>query len=488
MLTVLLLFDACPSGTRLLFSVHPMKIIPVLRFAFAGALCALATAAQAQIIELRATINAAQENPATTSAATGTATMFYNVRDNTFDLAVNITGLSNTATASHIHEGAVGVNGGVVTNLGAEAVYTRTGNNLTATFRGVTHGGDKLRLIQGGAYFNIHSSQFPGGEIRGQFIARPIRLVASLDVAQEAAAFPALNFATVNNFGGAVFLYDPTANTISIRHSLFNYTSTFTNSHIHTGAPGVSGGVNTQLGNNPAAGAYSSANGYIAGAHDTVPYAGNPIELLTGLNYINYHSAAFANGQLRGQITVASETLNTRMGNLATRGFVGTGDQLLIAGISIQASATGSAEPVRVLITAKGPSLTAFGVAGALANPRLSLFDSAGRQIASNDDIGALVAGSELARIPGVPTNPLESALIVVLPPGNYTAQVSSAAGTGVAIVEAYDLRNIPTTVGVASLEPARASSTVQGLASVNGKVTQPELCVAVPMTTVALR
>ena len=52
--------------------------------------------------------------------------------------------------------------------------------------------------------------------------------------------------------------------------------------------------------------------------------------------------------------------------------------QILIGGISIQGT-----EPVRVLITAKGPSLTAFGVAGALANPRLALFSGA-TQIAAN--------------------------------------------------------------------------------------------------------
>lgn len=451
---------------------------------FAGALCALAFSAQAQVIELRATINAAQEVPTNASTATGSAIMLYDVRANTFDLVISISGMTNTATASHIHEAASGVNGSVVTNLGADAVYTRSGSTLTATFRSVTHGGDKLKLIQGGTYFNIHSAQFPGGEVRGQLIATPVRLIANLDVAQEAAAFPALNFAAVNNFGGAVALYDPTANTITLRHSLFNYSSTFTNSHIHTGGPGASGPVNTQLGASPTAGAYNSTNGYIAGAHDAVPYAGNPIELLTGLNYINYHSQAFAGGQLRGQLTVSNETLNTRMGNLATRGFVGTGDQVLIAGISIQGT-----EPVRVLITAKGPSLTAFGVTGAVANPRLSLNDSAGRQIALNEDVGALVAGSELARIPGVPTNALESALVVVLPPGNYTAIVSAAAGAGVALVEVYDLRNLPRTLSLASAEPARAASPAQGLASVNGKTVPVELCVATPLAViVALR
>ena len=187
---------------------------------------------------------------------------------------------------------------------------------------------------------------------------------------------------------------------------------------------------------------------------------------------------------MRGIITVSSETLNTRMGNLSTRAFVGAGDQVLIGGISIQ-----GAEPVRVLITAKGPSLTAFGVAGALANPRLSLRDSAGREIASNDDIGPISSGSEFSGVPNVPTNPLESALLVVLPPGNYTAIVSATAGTGVALVEAYDLRNLSRTLFISSLEPARAASPTQGLASTAARGLI-ELCAALPLgtTTVALR
>ena len=47
------------------------------------------------------------------------------------------------------------------------------------------------------------------------------------------------------------------------------------------------------------------------------------------------------------------------------------------------------------------------------------------------------------ANVPGVPTNPVESALILVLPPGNYTAIVSSASGTGIALLEVSDLRNL---------------------------------------------
>lgn len=401
-----------------------------------AALAASAAICSAQVIELRATLNAAQEVPTSTSPATGTAIMFYDVRTNKFDLVVSIANMANTATNSHLHEAAPGVAGSVVTGLGGESAYTRSGNTLTATFRDVTYGGDRLKLVQGGAYYNIHSAQFPGGEIRGQLVPQPVRLVANMDVAQEQAAFPNVNLSGLNDFGGAIMLYDPATHTMRLRMSLFNFNNTFSNSHFHTGAPGVSGGVAVALGNNPNAGGYTNTNGHISGTFDIPMGTADPLALLGGNLYLNFHSTQFSGGEVRGQVRVSEEMPGTRLANMSVRGFVGTGDQVLIQGFHI----TGP-DPVRVLITAKGPSLSAFGVSGALANPVLTLHDAGGRQIAVNDNIGTVAAGSELAALRGVPANTNESALLLVLPPGNYTAIVSAASGTGVALLEVTDLR-----------------------------------------------
>ena len=423
-----------------------MKIPPARGLLLVGALCALVISSHAQVVELRATINQAQENPPTNAPGTGTAVMFYDVAANKFDLVVTINGMTNTATASHIHEAAPGANGGVVTNLGGEAAYTRNGSTLTATFRGITHGGDKLRLIQGGAYFNIHSAQFPGGEVRGQLIPRPKRFYANIDVAQEQAAFPTSNFAGLNDIGGAVMLYDPATNMMRLRLSLFNFNNTFSNSHFHAEIPGRSGGVVVPLGTNANAGGYTNTNGFISGTFDIPMTGADPIALLMGGLYLNFHSTAFAGGEARGQVWPSEEVPGTRFANLAVRGFVGTADQVLIQGITINGP-----EPIRALITAKGPSLSSFGVTGALANPRLQLYDSGRRLIATNDDVGTIAPGSELASIPGVPTNTAEAALVVVLPPGNYTAVVSAASGTGVALLEVTDLRSLGSTAVPAS-------------------------------------
>jgi hypothetical protein len=449
---------------------------------FAGAFVALAVAtSHAQVIELRATLNAAQETPATTSPATGSAIMLYDINANTFDLVVTISNFANTITNSHLHEGAVGVAGSVVTPLGAETVYTRNGNTLTATFRNIPNGGDKLKLIQGGDYYNVHSAQFPGGEIRGQLIPRPKRLVSTFSVAQEQAAFPALTINT-NGLGAAVLTYDPAANRVSLRFSVYNFLNTLTNSHFHEGAPGVSGPVVTGLGGATVAGYTSGGGGFYNGSFD-IPYTGDPIKLLTGGAYLNFHSNAFSGGELRGQVRATDEVASSRIINVSARGFAGTGSQVLMQGFSVIGP-----DPVRVLITAKGPSLSAFGVTGALADPVLTLFDGNGRLLAYNNDVGTIAAGSELASIPGVPTNSLESALVVVLPPGNYSALVYGNNGTsGTAVLEVYDLRIVGASVATAadfSELAAAGRPPVRAATSSRGAV---ELCVGAPLAVAAI-
>lgn len=454
-----------------------MTITTIRRLWLVGALCACWSFSHAQVIELRASLSAAQEVPASSSPASGNAIMLYDLSNNTFDLIVSIENLTNTATASHIHEAPAGSNGSVVTNLGGEAVYTRSGSNLRATFRGITHGGDRMKLLQSGAYYNIHSAQFPGGEIRGQLIAQPKRLVANMDVAQEQAAFPNVNLTGLNDFGGAVMQYIPATNSIRLRLSLFNFNNTFSNSHFHVGARGVSGPVAVNLGNNANAGGYNSANGHISGTFDIPIGTLDPVVLLTGGTYLNFHSTTFAGGELRGQVRASDEVPGTRLANLSVRGFVGTGDQVLIQGITVNGP-----DPIRVMISAKGPSLSAFGVTGALANPRLQLFDAGQRQIAINEDIGTIAAGSELASIPGAPTNALESALVVVLPPGNYTAIASSGSGTGIALLEVMDLRNLGGTVVPASVGAGEVVVAAPVRAPASGAKAALELCVGLPL------
>lgn len=124
--------------------------------------------------------------------------------------------------------------------------------------------------------------------------------------------------------------------------------------------------------------------------------------------------------------------------NISTRAQVEAGENVLIGGIIIEEGEAG-----HLIVRALGPSLVDKGVTAALLNPTLELYDSSGVQIASNDDWADDTTQAEQIETEGLaPTAPRESALSVVLEPGNYTAIVRSKEDdvTGVALVEFYKL------------------------------------------------
>src|SRR4029077_1537179 len=133
---------------------------------------------------------------------------------------------------------------------------------------------------------------------------------------------------------------------------------------------------------------------------------------------------------LRGAVPPLGKALN-----ISTRGKVGTGEDVLIAGFIISGS-----DAKRVIVRAIGPSLSNSHVPDPLADPTLTIYDSNHVVVASNDNWRdtqqAEIEASGLA-----PQNDLESAIIVTLPPGAYTAIVSGKnGGTGNALAEVYDL------------------------------------------------
>ena len=148
--------------------------------------------------------------------------------------------------------------------------------------------------------------------------------------------------------------------------------------------------------------------------------------------------------EFRGSGTVSVGPLST-FGNISTRAFVQTGDNVMIGGFIVQGT-----EPKKVIIRAIGPELTQHGVPDALANPTLELHDGTGALIASNNNwattiIGGIITSNQVHEIQAsgyVPGDPFESAIIADLPAGNYTAVVRGVNNmTGVALVEVYNLQ-----------------------------------------------
>ena len=453
-----------------------MKTSMLRGLCLAGALTALGfVQSRAQTVEFRATINAAQEPTGSTSTGTGWAVLLYDVGTNTFDLTVTINSFSNTITASHIHEGAIGVAGPVVTNLGSEVVYRRDGAYVTATFTNIVHSGTALTLLRNGAYVNFHTSAYPGGEVRGQLIAQPKRLVAILDAAHEAPA------TTSKAYGAAYISYDSGTNKISTRLNIYNFTNTLNASHYHEGAVGVSGPVVHGLGG---ASVYTKTGTAYGASFVSQTYLGDAIKLLTGRAYLNVHSNISPGGEIRGQVMATDELDVARLVNVAARGFVGKGDQVLINGFVI----TGT-EPIRVLITARGPSLTALGVSGALANPMISLHDGTGAEIVANDDYGTAFSSADIAATTFSISNASESALLLVLPPGAYSTVVSGVGETtGIALTEVYEVRPLPSATVVAQSIPIRGrrhlrAEVIAESSPVQSQTRQPlEFCVGAPI------
>ena len=129
------------------------------------------------------------------------------------------------------------------------------------------------------------------------------------------------------------------------------------------------------------------------------------------------------------------QTVDSELANVSTRGFVETGDNVMIGGTIIVGN-----DPARVLLRAIGPSLTNFGVPNALQDPALELRDGNGTLMASNDN-WRTDQEAEITATGIPPSNNLESAIVRDLAPGNYTAIVRGVNGTtGIAVVEAFGL------------------------------------------------
>jgi hypothetical protein len=119
---------------------------------------------------------------------------------------------------------------------------------------------------------------------------------------------------------------------------------------------------------------------------------------------------------------------------------VGTGSGILIAGFTVNENSRA------VLVRGVGAALGAFGVTGTLANPQLKIFQGS-QLVAENDNwtVASNAAGITSAAASvgafALTAGSLDSALLLTLPPGSYTAQISGVNNTtGVALVEVYEV------------------------------------------------
>ncbi len=126
---------------------------------------------------------------------------------------------------------------------------------------------------------------------------------------------------------------------------------------------------------------------------------------------------------------------SVRLVNVSTRAYVGTGNDVLIVGFVV------SGGNKRVLINGKGPSLSNYGVTGAMSNPTVTLYDVNGTAIITNDNWKDAWNFEAINGTSYKPSNDNEASISEVLAPGVYTAVLSGvSSGTGVGLLEIFEL------------------------------------------------
>ncbi|HRP62169.1 MAG TPA: CHRD domain-containing protein [Phycisphaerales bacterium] len=232
-----------------------------------------------QISHFAMAMDGGQENPAVATSGSGWGTFRIDTCAKQLHYYIVVESLSANETAAHIHGLALpGANAGILHDLG-------TGNLKVGTWNYPPE--MEQAILNGQTYVNVHTTAFPGGEIRGQVI----RTIVPIDGAQEVPPVPSAG-------GGTGFIaFNPATNQLGYYIFFSNLTSGETAAHIHGySAPGANSGIVHNLGvGSPKKGSWTYG-------------VANATNVMNGLTYINVHTTNFPGGEIRGQIFPAPLT------------------------------------------------------------------------------------------------------------------------------------------------------------------------------------
>lgn len=244
--------------------------------------------------EFDVTLTAREEPRVTPSAGTASSTLTINLATGATSGAITVTGL--IATAAHIHDGFAGVNGPVVVGLGQDSAdATRWVVPAGATLPA----GAVDRLVAGALYLNVHSAQFPEGEIRGQILPEGFQLFfADLSGVEE------IPEVSTEAGGRAAVTLNRASRIVSIHINTVGADG-FTDAnaaHLHRGLAGTNGPVAAALAQDSNLASHWFVDGATLAQTDVDA-------LVAAQTYVNVHTSAHADGEIRGQVVPDDHTV-----------------------------------------------------------------------------------------------------------------------------------------------------------------------------------
>jgi hypothetical protein len=236
---------------------------------------------------MHADMRGGNEVPAVSTTAKGIAVMHLSHDKTTLHVHALVTGLSSAITGAHLHIAEEGTNGPVIVDL----MPHMNGNMIDATIRTNVLGARLDSLMEGDVYVNVHTTNNPKGEIRGQIMmAEGLAFMTMLDGGQETPAVP------TQGMGLGYMEIDDEMESMMYHVVFDKLTGTPTASHFHKAPIGASGGVVVNLTDSMSA---NEIKGTVSGTGLTKAFI---MDAIKGDIYVNVHTPSYPGGEIRGQL------------------------------------------------------------------------------------------------------------------------------------------------------------------------------------------